>query len=272
MHCHKWTSHLAPPMNKISDLTNWLFNDAVSTTRLFSIYETGDSEMIFGEMRPRIRHRLPGIHLTVGENLGKNPTRYSLSKITIIAVPCVILKFKSWSRYHDHLHEPPERTVAANCFRSETTHNLTRALEKGAEDVQGADGRMISGDGSTVNQSSEGQFGINNCGDSRLLDVLDFRSDQSRRLKTLTSSLYVNDATYTIVPCGFSALRALHVERMDKSRNAYRVLVGRPEGKRPFGRLRRRWEYNIKMDLREVESDGRTGLIVLRIGIDDGLM
>jgi hypothetical protein len=34
------------------------------------------------------------------------------------------------------------------------------------------------------------------------------------------------------------------------------VLVGRPEGKRPLGRPRRRWEYNIKMDLREREIDG----------------
>ena len=39
---------------------------------------------------------------------------------------------------------------------------------------------------------------------------------------------------------------------MEQSRNAYRVLVGKPEGKRPLERLRRRWKYNIKMDLREV--------------------
>ncbi|KAJ4441413.1 hypothetical protein ANN_11268 [Periplaneta americana] len=53
----------------------WLFNDAASTTRLFSVYEIGDSQMVFGEMRPRIRHRLSGIHLTVGENLGKKPNQ-----------------------------------------------------------------------------------------------------------------------------------------------------------------------------------------------------
>ena len=35
-------------------------------------------------------------------------------------------------------------------------------------------------------------------------------------------------------------------------RGEYRVLVGKPEGKRPFGRLRRIWEYNIKMDLQEL--------------------
>ena len=43
-----------------------------------------------------------------------------------------------------------------------------------------------------------------------------------------------------------------HVARMEQSRNAYRVLVGRPESKRPLGRPRRRWEDNIKMDLRYV--------------------
>ncbi|KAJ4436949.1 hypothetical protein ANN_17081 [Periplaneta americana] len=46
-----------------------------------------------------------------------------------------------------------------------------------------------------------------------------------------------------------------HVSRMGESRNAYRVLVGRPEGKRPLGRPRRRREDNIKMDLREVGYD-----------------
>ena len=46
-----------------------------------------------------------------------------------------------------------------------------------------------------------------------------------------------------------------HVTRMEQSRNAYRVLVGKPEGKRPLGRPRRRWKDNIKMDLREVGCD-----------------
>jgi hypothetical protein len=43
-----------------------------------------------------------------------------------------------------------------------------------------------------------------------------------------------------------------HVARMGKTRNAYRILVGKPEGKRPLGRLRRRWVENIKMDLEEI--------------------
>jgi hypothetical protein len=43
---------------------------------------------------------------------------------------------------------------------------------------------------------------------------------------------------------------------MGEGRGAYRVLVGRPEGKRPLGRHRRRWEDNIKMDLGEIGIDG----------------
>ena len=46
--------------------------------------------------------------------------------------------------------------------------------------------------------------------------------------------------------------RAGHVARMGEERGVYRVLVGKPEGKRPLGRLRRRWVYNIRMDLQEV--------------------
>jgi len=43
---------------------------------------------------------------------------------------------------------------------------------------------------------------------------------------------------------------------MGEGRGVHRVLVGKPEGKRPLGRPRRRWEDNIKMDLREVGGDG----------------
>jgi hypothetical protein len=43
---------------------------------------------------------------------------------------------------------------------------------------------------------------------------------------------------------------------MGEGRGVYRVLVGRPEGKRPLGRPRRRWEDNIKLDLREIGIDG----------------
>jgi len=43
-----------------------------------------------------------------------------------------------------------------------------------------------------------------------------------------------------------------HVARMGEERGAYRVLVGKPEGKRPLGRRMRRWVDNIGMDLLEV--------------------
>jgi len=46
--------------------------------------------------------------------------------------------------------------------------------------------------------------------------------------------------------------RAGHVARMWEGRGVHRVLVGKPEGKRPLGRPRRRWENNIKTDLQEV--------------------
>jgi hypothetical protein len=47
-----------------------------------------------------------------------------------------------------------------------------------------------------------------------------------------------------------------HVAHMGEGRGAYMILVRRPDGRRPFGRLRGRWEDNIKMDLQEVEWDG----------------
>jgi hypothetical protein len=57
------------------------------------------------------------------------------------------------------------------------------------------------------------------------------------------------------------------VARMGEKRNAYRLLVGKPEGKRPLGRPRRRWVDNIRMHLGEVRwGDVLTGLFWLRIG------
>jgi hypothetical protein len=47
-----------------------------------------------------------------------------------------------------------------------------------------------------------------------------------------------------------------HVARMEEGKGVYRFLDGRPEGKRPLGRPRRRWEDNIKIDLREIGIDG----------------
>jgi hypothetical protein len=56
---------------------------------------------------------------------------------------------------------------------------------------------------------------------------------------------------------------------MGENRNAYRILVGKPEGKRPIGRPRHRRVNSFKMDLREREW---TGSIWLRIGISAGLL
>jgi hypothetical protein len=63
-----------------------------------------------------------------------------------------------------------------------------------------------------------------------------------------------------------------HAARMERKRNAYRILVGNPEGKRPLGRPRRSWGDNIKIDLTE-RKDGMvwTGWIWLRIGTSGGL-
>jgi hypothetical protein len=63
-----------------------------------------------------------------------------------------------------------------------------------------------------------------------------------------------------------------HVARMGGMRGAYRILVGRPEGRRPLGRPRCRWEDNIKTDLQEVGWGAWTGLIWLRIGTGGGLL
>jgi hypothetical protein len=53
---------------------------------------------------------------------------------------------------------------------------------------------------------------------------------------------------------------------MGGKRNTYRLLVGKPEGKGPIGRPRRRWVDNIRMDLGEVDGVMWTGLVWLRIG------
>jgi hypothetical protein len=51
---------------------------------------------------------------------------------------------------------------------------------------------------------------------------------------------------------------------MGEIRGVYRVLVGNPQGKRPMGRPRRRWEDNIKMDFKEIEIDGENRIQLAR--------
>ena len=52
---------------------------------------------------------------------------------------------------------------------------------------------------------------------------------------------------------------AVHIARMGKRRDVYRVLVSMPEGKRSLGSPRHRWEDNIKMDFQDVELGGGWG-------------
>jgi hypothetical protein len=62
---------------------------------------------------------------------------------------------------------------------------------------------------------------------------------------------------------------------MEEKRNAYRSFVGKPEGKRPLGRPRRRWVDNIRMDLGEVGCGDVVmwaGLVWLRIGTGGELL
>jgi hypothetical protein len=64
---------------------------------------------------------------------------------------------------------------------------------------------------------------------------------------------------------------AEHVTRTGEGKKVYRVLLGNPEGKRPLGRPRRRWEDGIIMDLREIGLGVWSGFSWLRIGAGGGL-
>jgi hypothetical protein len=59
---------------------------------------------------------------------------------------------------------------------------------------------------------------------------------------------------------------------MGEKRNAYRILVGKPEGKRALRKPRHMWVYNIKMDLREIGEIVWIGFIWLRVGTSGGLL
>jgi hypothetical protein len=59
---------------------------------------------------------------------------------------------------------------------------------------------------------------------------------------------------------------------MGDTRTAYRILVGKPEGKRPLGIPRAKWVDNIKTDLGEIGWDGRDWIEWLKIGTSGGLL
>jgi hypothetical protein len=90
-----------------------------------------------------------------------------------------------------------------------------------------------------------------------IVAVVYFVIDSIRKLLD-TPRTYADRTTATIVRVIKSRKMrwAGHVARMGEGRGVYRILVGRPEGKRPLGRPRRRWEDNIKLDLREIGIDG----------------
>jgi hypothetical protein len=69
------------------------------------------------------------------------------------------------------------------------------------------------------------------------------------------NNLYCSPSIILVIKSGIMRW-AGHVVRMGGSRNVYRILVGKPEEKRPLGRLRLRWEDNIKIDLQEVCCEG----------------
>jgi len=66
--------------------------------------------------------------------------------------------------------------------------------------------------------------------------------------------------------------RAGHVAAMGERKDVYRFLVGKPEGKRPLGRPRRRWEDNTEMDLQEVGCGAWSSSIWLRVETGGGLL
>jgi hypothetical protein len=63
-----------------------------------------------------------------------------------------------------------------------------------------------------------------------------------------------------------------HVAHMGDERKVYKVLVGKPEGKRPLGRPRRRWEDGVRMDLGEIGLGVWIGFDWLRTGTGGGLL
>jgi hypothetical protein len=79
-----------------------------------------------------------------------------------------------------------------------------------------------------------------------------------------------NDEFHTLYssPNNFTVIKsrrmrwAEHVARRGEGRGVYRVLIGRPEGKIPLGRHRRRWDNNIKMDLRDIGIHGTNWILL----------
>jgi len=87
------------------------------------------------------------------------------------------------------------------------------------------------------------------------IDWVDFLGLKSSSYNEELNDLYCSHNTVRVIKSR-RIRRAGHVGCMAEKRDLYGLLVGKPEGKRRFGRSRRRWEDNIKMDLQEVECGG----------------
>ena len=83
------------------------------------------------------------------------------------------------------------------------------------------------------------------------------RMGEWRRLyKEELHSLYRSPNIVSVIKSGIIKW-AGHVARMEEGRSAFKILTGKPTGKRPFGRPKRRWEDNIRMYLKEVGINTR---------------
>jgi hypothetical protein len=80
-------------------------------------------------------------------------------------------------------------------------------------------------------------------------------------------SLYSSPNTVRVIKARMMRW-AGHVARMGEWRGVYRVLVGKPEGKRPLRRATRRWEDNIKMDLRTIRINGANWIQLAQDRVD----
>jgi len=88
--------------------------------------------------------------------------------------------------------------------------------------------------------------------DISLIESIDSKQISSAGLKCL----YLQNAIIVRVIKSRRMRWAGHVASVGEGRGSYRILVGRPEGKKLLGRPRPRWEDNIKLDLREIGIDG----------------
>ncbi|KAJ4440105.1 hypothetical protein ANN_08238 [Periplaneta americana] len=210
----------------------------VVVVMLLCVDGTDDSAMLFGEMRPGIRHRISDIRLTVGENLEKKPNQ--------IISP-------SGDRTRTRERNSGSAGKRLSRLKSNDNENLvvpplvaiTAATQSGMFSTSLC--RIFTGlrRHSSCNVALRWTMEVD-----RISRNFNRRSNSSQRCSMgLRSGLRAGQSN--------QRLRWADVTRMGKSRNAYSVLVGRPEGKRPLGRPRRSWEDNIKMDLREVGYDGR---------------